>query len=475
MPKITDPAKLKELQDKRLKLHTDMTALLDGKKALSKEEDEKWAKMETDYDTVYNELEDHQKCVDADLQLADAHNKRLEKLAAMGKHGSRFSDRQERLILAGGGDDDGEGENHHVAKDGPLKGLTDAQIGAVAFSAWCRGVESPRDEAACKHLAFNPHRQQVTMNLLPTECINAAQALYNDERRPKPRNTLTSGIGASGGFTFGESFVTTLEEAMLTYGGIMQTAEIMRTDTGEPMRWPTVNDTANKGRQIGESQAVASLDPNFGQVIWTAHKFTSDEILVPSELLGNNAVGLANKIPEMLGTRLARILNEKGTTGNDANTMQGMVTSSAFGVTAASATAITFDEVIDLEFALGSAYLPGATYMMGRNMLKLLRKLVDGEDRYLWQSGANSGAPDTLNTYRYVINEDMADPAASQKSMIFGQLNKWKLRMVRQVRFFRLMERHRENDQDAFLAFVEADGRLLDAGTHPIVHLIQHS
>jgi hypothetical protein len=39
------------------------------------------------------------------------------------------------------------------------------------------------------------------------------------------------------------------------------------------------------------------------------------------------------------------------------------------------------------------------------------------------------------------------------------------------MRFYRLVERHRENDQDAFLTFARRDGNLLDAGGNPIKKL----
>jgi HK97 family phage major capsid protein len=66
----------------------------------------------------------------------------------------------------------------------------------------------------------------------------------------------------------------------------------------------------------------------------------------------------------------------------------------------------------------------------------------------------------------------MATVAATVKSILFGRLRQYKLRMVRSVRMYRLTERHRENDQDAFLAFIEADGNLLNAGDNPVKHLV---
>jgi HK97 family phage major capsid protein len=290
------------------------------------------------------------------------------------------------------------------------------------------------------------------------------------------RNALSGQTGTAGGFTYGDTFISNLELAMLAYGAMFEKSDVIRTTNGEPLRWPTANDTSNSGRQVGESAAVASLDPTFGQVTWNAYKFTSDEIKVPFELLRDNAVNLAAILPAMLGERLGRIQNTKFTVGSGAATSWGIVNRAYAGVTAASATAIAFDEIIDLEHSLDPSRrkMPGVGYMFHDSILKALRKLKDGEGRYLWQSGANTGAPDTLNGYTYSVNQDMASSIATTAiTMLFGQLSAYKIRQVNGIRLYRLVERHRENDQDAFLAFIEADGNLLDAGDHPVRKLTQ--
>jgi HK97 family phage major capsid protein len=59
--------------------------------------------------------------------------------------------------------------------------------------------------------------------------------------------------------------------------------------------------------------------------------------------------------------------------------------------------------------------------------------------------------------------------------MLFGNLKKYKVRQVREIRMYRLQERYRDNDQDGFVAFGRQDGNLLDAGTAPVKKLTQHS
>lgn len=291
------------------------------------------------------------------------------------------------------------------------------------------------------------------------------------------RNALSGTDGTAGGYTKDQTLINNLELAMLAYGGVMQVAEIIRTATGEPLRWPTANDTSNTGRQVGENASHDSgTDPVFGGVVWNAYTFTSDIVKVPNELMTDSVFNLAVILGRMLGERLGRIQNTKYTTGTGAGTAKGITVAAAAGVTAASATSIAFDELIDLEHSLDPSRrsMPGVGYMFHDSILKALRKLKDGEGRYLWQSGANSGAPDMLNTYPYTINQDMASSIATTAiTVLFGELSSYKVRQVGQVVLRRLDERFADTNQTGFLAIVRGDGNLLDAGDNPVKKLTQ--
>ena len=83
---------------------------------------------------------------------------------------------------------------------------------------------------------------------------------------------------------------------------------------------------------------------------------------------------------------MARIANSKLTTGSGSSDVEGIVTNSAASVTAASATAVTADEIIDLIHSVDSAYCVGnVTFMMNDSTLAAVRKLKDGDGNYLWQ------------------------------------------------------------------------------------------
>lgn len=287
---------------------------------------------------------------------------------------------------------------------------------------------------------------------------------------------LGTQIAASGGALIPDGFVNNLEMALLQFGGMRTVADVLRTDTGNNIPWPTSNDTSNEGAILGEATTVgSSVDPTFGATTFHAYKYSSKLVQVAVELLEDSAFNLAAELGRMLGERIGRITNRHFTVGTGASQPWGLVPSATVGVTTASASAIAADEILTLVHAVDPAYRPGSVFMMLDSTLLALRKLKDGNGQYLWQPGFQAGMPDMLLGYPVVANQHMAAIAASAKVIAFGALNKYKIRDVSGFRLRRLVERYADTDQEGFIAFSRHDGNLLDAGTHPVQVLQMHS
>lgn len=357
----------------------------------------------------------------------------------------------------------------------------------LSFQAWmrCQSGEdvSEKQEEACSRTGLNPRRRNLDLNLRSTSGVRDRARLFRschpqdvEERMAAlEKRDLSAVTGSAGGYTVPEGFVQQLEINMLAFGGMLQVADIMRTETGNDLPWPTADDTSNTGVQLSESTSIgSSVDPTLGQVVFKAYKFSSKLILVPVELLEDSAFNLPAVIGAMLGERLGRISNTKFTTGGGGATPMGIITAASQGKLAASATAIAPDEILQLIHSIDPAYRVGARFMMHDSILLAVRLLKDGNGRYLWSEGLRGGTPDTLAGFPLTINQDMASSvAASNKTILFGQLNKYKVRQVRSLRLRRLVERYADTDQEGFVAFLRFDGNLLDAGTKPVKYLEQ--
>ena len=284
---------------------------------------------------------------------------------------------------------------------------------------------------------------------------------------------LNVATGTKGQETIPEGFVNALEMALLQYGGVRAVAEIVRTDSGNDLPWPTVNDTSNKGAILAEETSFGSgVDPSFSQVIFKAFKYSSKPILVSFELLQDSAFDLGARIGEMLGIRIGRIQNDHFTTGGGTTLPKGFtVAGTAFA--ALDDVTISADDVIGLEHSVDPAYRMGASFMMHDQILAKIRLLKESTtNAFIWQPGLQAGVPDRLLGYPYTINQSMASTTvASAKVMAFGDFSKYKVRDVATIRLLRLDELYAATDQVAFIAYMRTDGNLLDAGTHPIKYL----
>ncbi|HBS51048.1 MAG TPA: phage major capsid protein [Rhodobacteraceae bacterium] len=78
------------------------------------------------------------------------------------------------------------------------------------------------------------------------------------------------------------------------------------------------------------------------------------------------------------------------------------------------------EALIDLVYALGAPYRAGASFVMNSKTVRQLRKLKDGDGRFLWTDGMAAGEPARLLGYPVVIAEDMPDPATDSFSVAFG-------------------------------------------------------
>ena len=97
--------------------------------------------------------------------------------------------------------------------------------------------------------------------------------------------------------------------------------------------------------------------------------------------------------------RIGKAEEEAFLTGNGVGKPSGVLASTGgaeLGVTAANATSITYDEVIDLYYSLKTPYRSKAVFLTNDSTIKVLRKLKDGSGQYLWQPSLTPDRPDTI-------------------------------------------------------------------------------
>lgn len=281
---------------------------------------------------------------------------------------------------------------------------------------------------------------------------------------------------SGGGYTIAEGFMSELDKALLDFGGIRSMARVIRTAGGNPLPWPNLDDTGNKAVLTTINTQTTATDLAFGTKQLDAYAFRS-LILLPYELMQDTSINLEAEVRNALAERIARGTADYFATGTGSSQPQGIAGASTAGYTAAASNAVAFTDLVELEHSVDPAYRrsPSCGWMFADSTLKLIKKLVDSQNRPLWLPGIAVREPDTILGYRYGIDQGLATVEASAKSTFFGDWSKFIIRDVSTMIMLRLTERYADYGQVGFFVFSRHDSELLDAGTHPIKHLLHPS
>lgn len=276
------------------------------------------------------------------------------------------------------------------------------------------------------------------------------------------------GTDSAGGYTVPEGFWNRVQETMLAFGGVLEVANVISTATGNTLPWPTNDDTANEGAILGENTQITEQDLTFGSKNLDAYKYTSKLVRVSYELLQDSAIDIEGFLARKLAMRLARIHNRHFTVGTGTGQPDGIAVSPVTGKTAASATAVTHDELIDLIHSVDPAYrIPSSRFMFADGTAAAIRKVTDGDGNKAWQPGLKEGQPDTLLGYGITVNQNMPAMTTGNVAALFGDFNSgYVVRNVKDAQLVRLDERYADYLQVGFFMFDRADGTKDDTAAY---------
>jgi HK97 family phage major capsid protein len=298
----------------------------------------------------------------------------------------------------------------------------------------------------------------------------------------KVRNTMSTTTGSEGGFTVQTEVAKTLVEALKDFGGVRLVSQLITTEQGNPMNYPTTNGTAEEGELVAENVSATDQDATFGTVSLNVYKYSSKVITVPIELLQDSSVDIEGLVNRRITERVGRITNRHFTVGTGTAQPNGVVTASTAGkIGAVSATpVITYNDLVELQESVDEAYqkLGRGTFMMSQQARRDIRLIKDTNGRPIfnpgYEVGVPGGAPDMLLGAPLVINNQMAVPAPGAKSILFGDFQYYIIRDAMQIQLFRFADSpYIKKGQIGFLAWMRSGGNYIDAGGGAIKHF-QH-
>ncbi len=287
------------------------------------------------------------------------------------------------------------------------------------------------------------------------------QVMRNKSVSHEVYNSLKIGEDDHGGFLAPDEFQKTLIDALQEQNIFRQLANVITTSSGD-RKIPVV---ASKGTAswIDEEAAYPESDDTFGQVSIGAYKLAT-MMKVSEELLGDSVFDIASYIAKEFARRIGAAEEEAFFTGNGSGKPLGILAATGgaeTGITAASATAITMDEVMDLFYALRAPYRRSSVFLMNDSTVKALRKLKNANGDYIWHPSVAAGEPDTILNRPVHTSAFMPAIGAGSKSILFGDLGFYWVADRQGRSFKRLNELYAATGQVGFLASQRVDGKLI--------------
>ena len=279
--------------------------------------------------------------------------------------------------------------------------------------------------------------------------------------RPDVIDALQIGTDSEGGYLVPEEYENTLVEALEEENIFRKLANVINTSSGD-RKIPVV---ASKGSAswVDEEGTISDSDDAFSQVSIGAYKLGT-LIKVSNELLNDSAFNLESYISKEFARRISSKEEEAFFTGNGTGKPIGIFNATGgaeIGVTTASSTSITADEVIDLFYSLKAPYRKKAVWILNDATVKAIRKLKDKNDNYLWQPALTAGTPDTILGRPVYTSSYVPTIAAGAKTIAFGDFSYYWI-ADRQGRIFKkLNELYAATDQTGFVATQRVDGKLV--------------
>ena len=275
------------------------------------------------------------------------------------------------------------------------------------------------------------------------------------------RNALQVGELTEGGYTVPDEFENQLIEALQEENIMRGLVHVISTSSGD-RKIPLVTNYGTAS-WIEEEAQIPESDVAFNQITLGAHKLAT-AIRISQELLNDSAFDLASFIAHEFQRRAGAAEEEAILAGDGSHKPIGLLhdtLGAQVGVTAASATAITADELIDLQHSLKSGYRRKAAFIMNDATIKAIRKLKDLQGQYLWQPSIREGVPDMILNTRVYMSNYMPLVEAGKKVILYGDYSYYWLADRTGRTLQRLNELYAMTDQVGFKLTERLDGRLI--------------
>lgn len=229
---------------------------------------------------------------------------------------------------------------------------------------------------------------------------------------------------------------------------------------------------------VGGSLSIPYYDESTGAITMTyADEFTEGEATsgkllsitltgflgraickVSKKLMNNSNFDILSFVINKVAEACVKWIDEQlinGTTGK----IEGLSAAKQV-VTAASATVITADELMDLQDTIPDAYQSGSIWIMSRAARSAIRKLKDNDGNYLLNKDVTSKWGYSLFGKPVYIADCIAKPAAGKAAVYYGDFSGLAVKTSEAVSIEVVREKYVEQHAVGIVAWLEMDAKI---------------
>ncbi len=254
-------------------------------------------------------------------------------------------------------------------------------------------------------------------------------------RKGELQASLNKGAAAEGGYLAPVEWDRTITDKLIEVSPMRQIATVQTISTGGFTKLFNLRGTSSGW--VGETAARPQTNtPTFGSMTFTPGEIYANPAAT-QQMLDDAEINLEQWLAGEVDTEFSYQEGLAFISGDGTNKPRGFLTFVTGGAaaavnplgaievkTAASATAIAADELVDLVHLLPTAFTLNARWVLNRTVTGVIRKLKDGDGNYLWQPSFQAGQPATILNYPTTEMPAMPNLAANALPIAFGDFKR---------------------------------------------------
>ena len=231
-------------------------------------------------------------------------------------------------------------------------------------------------------------------------------------------NKLTTGAN-------GAIIPTTIAQKIIAKAYDMSTilGSATRYNTKGNLTIPTYDETSTNHIDMAYQEEFTDVESNVGSFgsVSLGNFLAGSLVKVSKSLVANTDVDLETVVINLVAQSIARFEEKEclyGTTGKVAG-LSGVT----LGVTTASATAITADELIKLKNKVKKTFRNNAKWIMSNDTLTAIELLTDSNGRFIFREDVNAEFDGYLLGYPVEVSDNMKEIGAGNVVIYFGDFS----------------------------------------------------